>query len=239
MFFSIKMQPVNNLISFCLEGPGSVFRNLDRDDKKLLEENHHISHFRRGDILLREGDRPSELMCLATGKVKIIKKGIGGRGQILSLVPPQGLIGYRALFSETTYCASAIAIEESVACSFRKETVLDLTYRNPDLALRMMRVFAEEMRFINHRTVSLTQKHIRGRLAESLLFLRDIYGYMPDGKTLNVYLPREDLASFSNMTTSNAIRTLSNLAAEEVIAIERKKIIILDAYRLEKISTLG
>lgn len=239
MFFNIKMQPVSSYISFCLEGPGSVFRNLGREDKKLLEENHHISHFRRGDILLREGDRPSELMCLARGKVKIIKKGIGGRGQILSLVPPQGLIGYRALFSETTYCASAIAIEESVVCSFRKETVLDLTYRNPDLAFRLMRVFAEEMRFINHRTVSLTQKHIRGRLAESLLFLRDIYGYMPDGKTLNVYLPREDLASFSNMTTSNAIRTLSNLAAEEVIAIERKKIVILDAGRLEKISNLG
>lgn len=233
------MQYGNNYITGCLEGPGSLFRNLGMEDRKLLEENHTISQYRKGEYLIREGDRPSELICLASGKVKIIKKGIGGRDQVLSLIPPQGLIGYRALFSETPYCTSAVALEESVVCSFGKETVLDITRRNPDLAFRMMKIFAEDMRFIRHRTVSLTQKHIRGRLAESLLFLRDIYGYMPDGKTLNVYLPREDLASFSNMTTSNAIRTLSNLAAEEVIALERKKIVLLDVRRLEKISTLG
>lgn len=233
------MQYGDNYISGCLDGPGSLFRNLDREDRKLLEENHTVSQYNKGDYLLREGDRPSELICLASGKVKIIKKGIGGRDQVLSLIAPQGLIGYRALFSDTPYCASAVAIEESVACSFAKEAVFDITRRNPDLALRMMKIFAEDLKFIKHRTVSLTQKHIRGRLAESLLFLRDIYGYMPDGKTLNVYLPREDLASFSNMTTSNAIRTLSNLAAEEVIALDRKKIVILDISRLEKISTLG
>jgi CRP-like cAMP-binding protein len=102
-----------------------------------------------------------------------------------------------------------------------------------------MKTFADELGFSNNRTVSLTQKHIRGRLAESLLVLRDTYGFENDGKTIRVYLSREDIANLSNMTTSNAIRTLSILASEEIISLEGRKIMILDSYKLEKISELG
>ena len=65
------------------------------------------------------------------------------------------------------------------------------------------------------------------------------YGWENDGATLKVYLSREDIANLSNMTTSNAIRTLSTFAGEKVIAIDGRKIRILDIHRLEKISKLG
>jgi CRP-like cAMP-binding protein len=87
--------------------------------------------------------------------------------------------------------------------------------------------------------VTLTQKHIRGRLAESLIFLKDTYGYEDDHKTIKIYLSREDVANLSNMTTSNAIRTLSTFAQEGVIAIDGRKIRILDLPKLERISELG
>ena len=86
---------------------------------------------------------------------------------------------------------------------------------------------------------TLTQKHIRGRLAESLLFLLDTYGTEEDNITIKVYLSREDVANLSNMTTSNAIRTLSAFAAENVIGISGRKIKILDLKKLDKISELG
>ena len=91
----------------------------------------------------------------------------------------------------------------------------------------------------DERTVNLTQKHIRGRLAESLLFLRDSYGLEEDGCTLSIYLSREDLANLSNMTTSNAIRTLSGFASEHLVAIDGKKIKLINEEELEKISRMG
>ena len=60
-----------------------------------------------------------------------------------------------------------------------------------------------------------------------------------DGATLSIYLSREDLASLSNMTTSNAIRTLSMFVAERIIAIDGRKIRIIDEEKLKKISRLG
>ena len=110
---------------------------------------------------------------------------------------------------------------------------------NPELSISIVKSFATELGFSNDRTVTLTQKHIRGRLAESLIFLKDTYGYEDDEKTIKIYLSREDVANLSNMTTSNAIRTLSTFAQEEVISIDGRKIRILDLHKLERISDLG
>ena len=54
-----------------------------------------------------------------------------------------------------------------------------------------------------------------------------------------MYMAREDLANMSNMTTSNAIRTLSQFASEGLIALDGRKIQILDNEELTRISRLG
>jgi CRP-like cAMP-binding protein len=233
------MKYKNPFIEFCLDGPHSIFKSLSQKDKETIVQYHTYAQYRKGELLLKDGEKPHGLICLVSGKVKIFKEGVGGREQILSMIRPQGFIGYRAIFADSLYCASAVAIEDSAICIIEKDCIIRLIKRNPDLALKFIRIFAEELGFSNNRTVSLTQKHIRGRLAESLLVLKDTYGYETDGKTIGVCLSREDIANLSNMTTSNAIRTLSNLAAEDIIAIEGRKIMILDCNKLERISELG
>ena len=71
------------------------------------------------------------------------------------------------------------------------------------------------------------------------MFLKEKYGFENDGQTLKVYLSREDLASLSNMTASNAIRTLSTFAGEKIISMDGRKIRITDLAKLEKISKQG
>lgn len=241
MLFNIvkAMQYKNPYVEQCLEGSCSMLKGLTIKEKEVLVQHHTYAHYRKGEIIFMEGERPHGLICLATGKVKVYKEGVGGRDQILRMISPQGLIGYRALFADSPYSATAIAIEDTTICMFEQDAIMKIIRKNPDLALRFIKVIARELEFSNNRTVSLTQKHIRGRLAESLLVLRDTYGLENDGLTIKVYLSREDIANLSNMTTSNAIRTLSVFAAEDVIALEGRKIKILDSGKLERISELG
>jgi CRP-like cAMP-binding protein len=117
--------------------------------------------------------------------------------------------------------------------------ILNRAVKNSEFSLLLLRKFALELGFANSRTVSLTQKHIRGRLAESLILLAEKYGFEHDNTTLKVYMSREDIANLSNMTTSNAIRTLSTFANEKLITIDGRKIKILDLARLDRISKLG
>ena len=89
------------------------------------------------------------------------------------------------------------------------------------------------------RIVNLTQKHIRGRLAEALIVLRENYGYEDDNATMKIYMSREDLANLSNMTTSNAIRTLSAFVNEKIIIVDGRRIKIINEPFLRKISKFG
>jgi CRP-like cAMP-binding protein len=229
----------NPYLEQCLEGPFSLFSDLPDKEKEFLIQDYVCTSLRKGEIVFHEGSRPAGLYCLACGKVKVYKQGIGGREQIVRMVRPQGLIGYAAFFAGTAYTASAVVLEDSGLCRFARDPFLKLLRRNPDLSMKLIRMMAIELSFSNKRTVSLTQKHIRGRLAESLLVLRDTYGVENDGRTIRAYVSREDLACFSNMTTSNAIRTLSTFATESVIVLDGKKISIVDPARLEKISQMG
>jgi len=233
------MQYKNPYIELCIEGASSIFKGLNQKDKEIIDEHHSVSIFRKGDFIIREGEKPRGLVCITSGKAKIFKIGVGGREQIIKMVRQQGIISYRSLFSENPYPVSAIAIDDSSAVTFEKSSLARIIKRNPELALKFMKIMADELLYLNNRLVSLTQKHVRGRVAESLLLLRDTYGLEADGRTIRVLLPREDIAHLSNMTTSNAIRTLSNLATEKVIDLEGRRIMILNTNKLESISELG
>ena len=233
------MQYINPYIELCLEGSSSIFKGLNQKDKETLVHHHTLTIIKKGQFLFKEGDKTRGLVCLASGKAKVFKDGVGGRGQILKMVRQQGFIGFKGLFSDNPWSVSAIAIEDSAICIFEKNSFVRILKKNPELSLKFIKVIADELWISNNRTVSLTQKHIRGRLAESLLILRDTYGYEADGNTLRVLMSREDIANLSNMTTSNAIRTLSNLASEGIIEIKGRRISILDNNNLERISELG
>ncbi len=224
---------------YFLNNPDSVFYPLTDEEKKELFNNHICTVYKKGEIIFKEGDKPAGLICLANGKVKIFKEGVGGREQIVRMASPLGFIGYRALFAEQNYSGSAVALEDSVVCILEREPLYKVMRANANLTMRMMKKMATELGISNTRTVSLTQKHIRGRLAESLLLLVDTYGLEEDGKTIKAYLSREDLANLSNMTTSNAIRTLSTFASESLITLDGRKISILDMKKLERVSDMG
>jgi CRP-like cAMP-binding protein len=233
------MLNTNEVCRDFLEDKKSIFSILNSEQKDILRSGLTAAFYKKGDFIFKEGDRPSGLICLSEGKVKVFKEGVGGREQIVRLAKPIGFIGYRALFAEENHHASAVAIEDSTVCCVDKETLYKLIRLNSDLSMSIIKAFATELGFSYFRTVTLTQKHIRGRLAESILFLKDTYGFEKDDITLKVYMSREDIANLSNMTTSNAIRTLSAFATEGVIAIDGRKIKILDISKLERISELG
>ncbi len=216
----------------------TLFPNLGEEQIRAIKSEIQIQTVRKGGFIYREDDTPQGFLCLLHGSAKVVTAGVTGRSQIIRLVKPIGILGYRALFAGENYRFSAKALDESVIGFIEKTAFFRIVRSNGEVALHILRAIAGELGVSNIRTVALTQKYIRGRLADSLLFLIGLYGLTDDG-LLAVSLSREDLAQLSSMTTSNAIRTLSAFASEGVIALIGKRIKIVDRPRLEKISERG
>lgn len=195
--------------------------------------------YRKNELIYQEGENPDHLLCLLSGKVKIFRDGVGGRSQIMRLMRPGQYFGYRASLAHEPYVTAAAAFEPSLICAIPMPVITAAMENNNALCRFFVGELATDLGISDRRTVSLTQKHIRGRLAESLLFLMETYGCEPDTRTLGIQLSREDLANLSNMTTSNAIRTLSNFAAEGLLSIEGRRITICDEKMLHRISRIG
>lgn len=212
---------------------------LDAEQRSFLAEQFTLQSYKKNEVIHCEGEPPTHLMCLLKGKVKIYKEGVGGRSQIIRMIKPVEYFGYRAYFAKEDYVTAAAAFEPSLICLIPMTAVMTLLRQNNALALFFIRELATDLGIADERTVNLTQKHIRGRLAESLLFLKESYGLEEDESTLSIYLSREDLANLSNMTTSNAIRTLSQFANEKLITIDGRKIKLIDEDKLKKISKIG
>ena len=216
-----------------------VWRVLTDKEREILRSNSTIQHFKRNELIYCEGDEPKDMMWLLSGKVKIYKEGVGGRSQIIRVLKTKEYFAYRAYFAEGNFVTAASAFEPCTICLIPMPAIMKLVKANAELALFFIRQLSIDLGISDERTVNLTQKHIRGRLAESLLFLKETYGLEEDESTLSIYLSREDLANLSNMTTSNAIRTLSNFATEKLITIDGRKIKIIDEEKLKKISKIG
>ena len=216
-----------------------LWQLLTPEQRELLNKNYTIQKFKKNETIYCEGETPMHMMCLLSGKVKIYKEGVGGRSQIIRVIKDKEYFAYRAYFAEENFVTAAAAFEPCSICMIPMPFIMDLLKENNELALFFIRQLSVDLGVSDERTVCLTQKHIRGRLAESLLFLKDTYGVEEDQCTLSIYLSREDLANLSNMTTSNAIRTLSNFAAEKLITIDGRKIKIIEEDKLKKISKIG
>lgn len=232
----LKKSTLEHIISHDLSDLWDV---LKAEEKRVITDNFLIENYRKNQIIYAEDEEPENLWVLLKGKVKLYKSGIGERAQILRLYRPVQYFGYRAFFAKENYVSSASAFEDSVIGSVPMEIVDRIIRGNNELAMYFIHELSRNLGGSDTKIVNLTQKHIRGRLAEALLLLLDNYGLEDDDATLKIYMSREDMANLSNMTTSNAIRTLTAFVNEKLILVDGRRIKIINEHQLRKISKFG
>ncbi len=232
----LKKSTIENIIA---EDMAAIWSILTMDEKHLITDNFVIHNFKKNQIIYAEKDDPQYLWTLMKGKVKLYKDGIGGREQILRLYRPIQYFGYRSYFAKEPYVSTAAALEPSTLGAIPMKLVEELIDQNRQLAWFFIHELSRHLGGSDTKIVTLTQKHIRGRLAEALMLMLDNYGYEEDGETLNIFMAREDLANLSNMTTSNAIRTLSAFVQEKIIIVDGRRIKIVNEQALRNISKFG
>lgn len=223
----------------CLHRRQSLFGVLTAVELPILERSRYRVCYQEGEVIYKEEAKPAGLLCLQSGKVKVVRRGIDGNDQIVALKKPGDFLGFKALVQEDRYTATAYALEDCSVCIIDRKEVLAVIHQSPRLPMEIIRALAHETDQANDRLLRLTKKHMRARLADSLFWVLETYGTLPDQATLQVALKRADLAALANMTTANAIRILSSFAKEKLIETDGRRIRIIDRKGLEAVSLLG
>ncbi len=229
----------SNACMNCIKKEHSLFSNLSYEELQELNKNRFSVDYSTGEYIYKQGVRPEHLICLHSGKVKITKLTSTGKMQIVGLNKTVDFIGVCDLINNTLYTSSGIALESTSVCYIPKSELDHVIERNPDFAKRMIGLFAEKVHQTNERLTSHTQKHLRGRLADTLLYIYETFGFQPNSNILDVLLKRSDIAELSSMDVSNASRSLSEFVEEGIIALQGRRIELFDMVRLTAISIGG
>ncbi len=222
----------------CSQRFNSVFCKAQDECIDQINEQKICNTYKKGQILFNEGSYPFGVYCINNGKIKLSHSGDDGKEQIIRLLKAGDIVGYRALLSGDRYSATAVALEDTQICFIPKDLFVSLLKHDPALAFEMMKMLSDELHRAEMKLTNLAQKPIRERLAETLLFIKETYGFEEDGITLNVRLSREEIANLVGTATESAIRLLSEFKKEGIVELDGKKIKILKQALLLKTANL-
>ncbi|MEY4876550.1 MAG: hypothetical protein RL708_1699 [Bacteroidota bacterium] len=223
----------------CTHGNISVFCKLEHDNLLEIEEGKEGINFKKGQIIFSEGNKPQGLYCVNTGKVKLVKIGEDGKEQILRLIKPGDIMGYRALLSGDRYNATAIALEDCAVCCIPKQKFLSILKTDANLSLEMMKLLGNDLKKAEENITHMAQKPVRERMAEAILFMKETYGFEADNQTISVILTREEMANLVGTATETAIRLLSEFKHDKIIELVGKKICIINFAKLLQTANLN
>ena len=212
-----------------------VFKHLNAEQLRNLSNEIDQVQYSPGKIIFKQGSAPQGFICLKKGKVKIIRSAPNGNDLIIDLKSSPDTLGIRALSTGSKYNSSAVALDQVTICLINENAFHQLLDSSTKMFKELLSYIGDRLVRTDQKLISLTQKHVKSRLADTLLNLQQTLGENPDGY-IDISLKRSELAQLSNMTTANVIRTLSELKSMGFIVFKGRNIKIINKKALTQIS---
>lgn len=215
----------------------SVFCSLNKGQLDDLDSDKTCDNYKKGEHIFKEGSMARGVFCVNKGKIKLSKMGPSGREQIVRFATAGDIIGYNSMLSNRPLSATATTLEDSAVCFIPARNFFELIRLEPNFSLKMLELTAKNWENASRLITDMAQKTTKQRLAEMLLWLKETFG-LDDENCIDVKLSREEIANMVGTATEAVIRLLAELKKEKLIALEGKRIKLLDIHGLVVLADL-
>lgn len=219
----------------CIVRELSSLKALNKGELLRLAECKTSSFIKKGSPIFEEGDSVNGIYCITVGVCKLSKLSANGKDQIVKLVKAGELLGQRSMISDEPANLSAVALEDMEVCFIPKNEVLNFFDTNNQFSMNLMKTICGDLKETSDQLVSISQKTVKERLAETLIYLQETFGKNEDN-SLRIQLSREEMAGMIGTATESCIRLLSDFNKLGLIELNGKKIIIKDLGKLKRIA---
>jgi CRP-like cAMP-binding protein len=219
----------------CIVREFSTLKALNKDELLKMANCKTSYTIKKGENIFEEGEAVNGIYCIKDGVCKLSKLSANGKDQIVKLVKPGELLGQRSMISDEPANLSAVALEDMEVCFIPKSEILGFFNQNNQFSMNMMKSICGDLKESDDHMVSMAQKTVKQRLAETLIYLDDNFGRNEDD-SLHIQLSREELAGMIGTATESCIRLLSEFNKTSLIDLNGKKITIVDKNKLKRLA---
>lgn len=215
-----------------------LFDELPDRDKELLRQVMQAKNYRKNEAIFTERTTPNGIFYLKSGKVKKYKVDNDGREQIIYIYNAGEFFGYSAILSDDTYGDTAQAIENSAIAFISKTDFLRILDQSVVFSRLLLKSLSHEFSVMANLMTVLSQRTVRERVALSLLILHKKYTSNTMEDKVYITLSRANLASMVGTANETLARILHDFREDRLIAMEGRKIQIMDVEKLSRIANL-
>ena len=209
--------------------PGTQRRIAD-DFQLPVQECFVRMQFRRNQTIFREGEKHAHFYIVIDGIVRLCRYLPNGRRQITGFMFPGNSFG---LDLEPTCSATAEAAHDIDILCYSLPKVVFLVDANRPLQKQLLASMSREIQTVQKHLLTLGQRTALGRVAYFLVMLSERNGNKPD-IPFEIPMSRSDIADYLGLTLETVCRAISQLKRKRLVAMSRKRQIVLkniDALR--------
>ncbi len=214
----------------------NIFKSLTHEEMEFLMDGKQQIHYNAGETILKQNTASTYVICVRKGLGKLYVEGAKGKNSIVKLLKKHDFVTGGGLFNGNIQQFTISALTPTTCCLIDSSKIVKLFAENIDFATELVRYHTKQSNNFLSKLVNLTQKYMPGRVAETLLYLKnDIYHANP----FTLHLTRQELAEMSNMTKESLVRIFQQFKESDIIRTQGNTIEIIDEDSLLSISKNG
>jgi CRP-like cAMP-binding protein len=209
--------------------PESFLGGLDDADLDALRAVASVRSYDPGAVVLREGDRPSTVLAVLRGTMKLTKIASSGREIVLELRGAGEVVGEMGAIDGQSRSASAVALGQVDVLVVPADRFNALLQERARLAHRLLVTVVTRVREAASRQLELGTADVVGRVCRRLAELAASHGETTDrGVLVRGAVSQKELADWAGVSRDGVVRALGELRALGWVETGRQRLVILN-----------
>jgi len=211
-----------------------LFTGLPLPDLEQIAAVTVVKSLEKDEYLFHEGDAAVGFYIVQRGAVNVHRVNAAGKEQIIHVFRTGDSFAEVALASPTGYPADARVLEATQVLLVRKEGILALLKRQPELALRMLGSMSSHLRVLVGQLEDLTLKDVETRLANWLVKrCPTAVGDKP--VHIELKMTKRVLAAELGTVSETFSRTLAKFREQRLLSVKGRTITVLRPRQLTEL----
>jgi len=182
-----------------------------------------------GEIIFAEYEPGDSFYLIQAGKVKITKI-VGDIEKTLDILQPPEIFGEMAILEGAPRSATAQAIETVKVLEFNRANFEILMMGNPQIALRLLKLFTKRIWDQKRRFMILTLDDPQAKIADVFLMLDEtnaaVRGGEIQGEKREFNITIDDVAHWAGMTPNEAQDLVGHFSRQNKLELYPDKIVV-------------
>jgi CRP/FNR family transcriptional regulator, cyclic AMP receptor protein len=217
-------------------GRGAEFSDLlTPEETAALERAGRRREFRRGAVIMREGDRSEWVVVLRDGRVKVSCDTAGGTEVVLAVRGPGALLGELSAIGPEPRSATLTALEAVTALIVSRADFEAFLRAHGRVAFLLLQTVVNRLRDADRKRIEFGAHDTTGRVAARLIEMAERFGQpVEDGVKIALPFSQDELAGWIGASREAVSKALGVLRSAGWIRTSRMSVVVRDLTALRR-----